>query len=71
MSTANAPPAITQTIEMQTATTAQPAQTSNYAYDTSGQFQDSDWLVLQNVMASIEHSDFAGYREAAGCLSRF
>jgi hypothetical protein len=58
MSTANAPPAITQTIKMQTATTAQPAQTSNYASEPSARFQDSDWLILQNLMASIEHLEF-------------
>ena len=40
---------------MQKATTAQPAQTYNYAYDMSARLQDSDWLILQNAMASIEH----------------
>jgi hypothetical protein len=55
MSTANAPPAVTWTIKRQTATTAQPVRISNCAYGTSARFQDSDWLILQNMMESIEH----------------
>jgi hypothetical protein len=40
---------------MQSATTTQPARISNYNHE-SERFQDSDWPILQNVMASINAS---------------
>lgn len=70
LSDSNAHQTITQSLNMQSAITAQPARVSNYDLE-SERFQDSDRPILQNVMASISASGKAYStlsREAIGRL---